>query len=145
MTTAVYLNYSSNVKGYEYLTYYSYPRTEMFNNKSLQYYYFGHNIHKAPDFDQFVQVEIDLETCECDNTKCISDQTGLDLFMLFEDFNVGGLNWTFIDIPNTLDSKLTPGKQYYGSLDNINFNITCPINVTEQIHCVIGPGFMETC
>jgi len=132
LTTAVYLNYSSSVVPYEYQTYYSYPRAMINDGSSQQHFYLGHNIHAAPDFDQLIQVIIDMSSCAGTNAWEIVSQPGIV--------------WTFSGYDNILSERLLPSSEWITGTVTTNGVVTsCKMQVQEEIHCTVGPGFFERC
>ena len=142
LTTAFWLNYSSAVIPYPTQQYFSYPRSVSWNNQPLQHYYMAHSIHAAPDFDQVIHVLVDLSSCNCTNSNC--DNTQEDIY---NDLQVGGLSWNFVDIPNTLEDRLMPTGNTWlvGETLSSSTNYICSVQVLEEIHCMIGPGFAQKC
>jgi len=135
LTTARYLNYSSAVQPFPHQTYYSYPRSPVWNNQPVQHLYMAHFIHDAPDFDQFVHVTLDLTTCtppaDPANSAWVSTP---------------GQVWTF-DRPNTVDFRLLPslGTLPATTVHADQSQTTCSVTILEEIHCMVGPGFSERC
>jgi len=144
LTTAFYLNYSSEIVPYTYQQYYSYPRSVSWNGESTQHYYMAHSIHAAPDFDQVVHVTVDLANCNCSGDSCPTD-----LEDVYDILSAGGLSWTFPYIPNTLEERLMPsGEDAWLDAQTLfvnSANYACKVQVLEEIHCMIGPGFAQKC
>ena len=140
LTTAVYLNYSSEVVPFTYLTYYSYPRTQTWNGNSQQHFYLSHFIHAAPDFNQIIQGIIDLSQCVCLSWYgCPSSMEDW-----YNELNAGGIVWTFEGMSNIIENRLLPSS---GTVSGYlaSKELSCPFTISEEIHCTVGPGFAETC
>lgn len=138
LTTAVWLNYSSAIPNYTEMRYLSYPRSPLTQNSTgTLHFYLSHEIHSAPDFDQVIHAAVDLSKCVCNST------TQHCKHWLAE-IQVPGTEWAFPALQNNITSKLMPGDSetavlYSGS------QVLCTMEVLEQIHCVVGPGFGDTC
>ena len=143
LTTTVWLNYSSSVVPYEYLTYYSYPRAVTWNNNVDQYYYLSHTIHAAPDFNSIVQAKVDLTSCSCINNdnSCPSSEEEW-----YNEISNGGKVWIFENIPNLIQYRLYPTTTNSEVIGLTNDNsMMCKFQILEEIHCVVGPAFGTPC
>jgi len=137
LTTAVYLNIS-DMNGYPYLRYLSYPRTQQPKQVS-QHLYLSHQIHSPPDFDQVVHVVVGSCVCQGDKNTCHNINTFI---------NQPAAVWEIKGINNTIENRLStraPGisLSYLNAPENAI--ITCDAKVLEEIHCVYGPGFGDIC
>jgi len=135
LTTAVYLNDSSSIEEYPQLRYYSYPRSTVTTNIGNAHYYFAHQIHAVPDYDQVIHTVINLNSCSC------SDEC--DLSIIHEP----GAVWEVPGVNDGIESRLMPGA-FVGltmNVTNTNSIILCKASVLEEIHCVVGPAFYYRC
>jgi len=133
------LDNSTLIKPYQYLQYYSYPRSKIIVQTGEQHYYLSHDIHAVPDFDHVVHALIDHDSCFC--PKCKNQQD------MFEFVHAPGASWSFVGIQNSLAQKLIPQQAAKAHLLSIpsNFEVDCKLIVLEEIHCVVGPAFYNTC
>jgi len=136
LTTAVYLNISSAIAPIPELRYYSYPRTTDASDSEL-HVYLSHQIHAAPDFDQAVHALIPAASCTC--VGC-TDQAEIIRTVL----NPGAV-WIFPNTNNTVDHRLARGDLIRPKMENGDATVTCKMQILEEIHCVVGPGFGSIC
>jgi len=131
LTTAVYLNDSNQIPNYPSMRYLTYPRNPVVQTSGKQNFYMAHQIHSAPDFDQIVHVEIDLDGCTSTN---------------FESIYQPGVAWEIYNLPNEVDQRLLPTTNNMEIITLVsNPTINCKIQVLEEIHCVLGPSFFSIC
>ncbi|CAF1658138.1 unnamed protein product [Didymodactylos carnosus] len=136
LTTAVYLNISSEIKNYPELRYLSYPRS---SSLTSIHFYMSHEIHSSPGFDHVIHTTIDTKSCECSSATGKCDE-------IQQIIRTPGIEWLFSSIPNKLDYRLMPDSVVRGKILTIyNTEIECKITVLESIHCVIGPAFGKSC
>src|SRR3990167_7553947 len=145
LTTAVWLNYSTEVVPYENLQYYSYPRSVSWNSQTTQHLYLAHTIHAEPDFDQVVHVTIDLNDCVMLNGTSSYEYSSEDMYDMI---SVPGLSWSFPNTNNLLADRLLPSSSVDIAITmpaGEAIPIQCPIQVLEEIHCTVGPAFADRC
>jgi len=141
LTTAVWLNMSSEIPNYPELRYLSYPRSSVVQFSGTQDFYWSHEIHSAPDFDQVIHVQMDLDSCICSG--CQNDME------LYELMYQAGIEWQVPTFNNLLADRLTP---YSTSTNPVLVEliaedtvVSCKTTVLEEIHCVVGPSFGTRC
>jgi len=137
LTTAVYLDNSTSIQEFNSQRYFSYPRNPLNPQKGVQHYYMSHEIHAVPDFDQVIHVTIDLDACQCQSC---SDDSFLDWI------NAPGAEWGFPNTSDDIDDRLMPSSEILkAQLLSVGGEVVCPVQVLEQIHCVVGPDFFNIC
>jgi len=137
LTTAVYLNISSAITPYPELRYYSYPRTTDASADEF-HVYLAHQIHAVPDFDQVVHAVITTPSCVC--SECENDEE------IAESLAQAGSVWSFSNYPNVIESRLAEGDNLISVMtNNSGKQISCKMQVLEEIHCVVGPAFADHC
>jgi len=126
------------------MRYLSYPRSPSFQDSGIRDYYFSHEIHSAPDFDQVIHAQIDLDSCVCKG--CESKEDYENMFQLI---NTGGVEWMFPLVQNELEDRLMPSSEILSaillSVDMEIQSVGCNVVVLEEIHCVVGPAFANRC
>jgi len=138
LSTANWLNYSTDNPGPYELTYFSYPvqllQGEAVGTVGL---YLAHTIvsASAPDFDQVVHVNVLVDMCtdagkEGDITRVLQ---------------APGLQWTIPSRNNSLEAKLLKGDMVKMQTVLSRSMVACQINVVETIHCAVGLGFDKNC
>jgi len=138
LTTAVWLNDSSKVIPFPNMRYLSYPRSS-FNITGIQYFYFVHEIHTAPDFDQAALVQVAMDSCYCEGF-CPYNS------LLYDLIYTPGISWEIVGHPNDVKHRLVAKNVFPAQIvykkDAV---ITCKIQVVEQFHCTLGPVFADPC
>ncbi|EFA79900.1 hypothetical protein PPL_06720 [Heterostelium album PN500] len=146
LTTATYLNDSQSIQSYTSQRYLSYPRLGMglpLPSGGQHHFYWAHEIHAVPDFDQVVHVVIDLDSCVCGNNAtngCSNDPT-----QYIPTVYQAASSWEIQGIPNDVEHRLLPETTPYIQATLVSNGLTCKAEVVEQIHCVLGPMFYEIC
>lgn len=134
-----YLNITSK-DSVSALPYLSYPRVEAAPCASCDRLakfdiYLAHLIHTAPDFDQIVHAHVNLTACEGATE---------DLLLAAQEV---GATWT-MDRSNVLDERLRSGERATATLVpefRASSSLVCPVEVLEEMHCVVGPAFGPRC
>jgi len=135
LTTAVWLNISSAIPSYPEMRYLSYPLSLTPSSARIQYFYFSHEIHSAPDFDQVIQVMVDLDSCVYSGSIELSSS-----------IYTPGLEWLIMGLKNDISKKLIPNDVVIARTTvSDDIAIDCKIKVLEELHCVLGPGFFKRC
>jgi len=130
LTTAVYLNDSADIPNYPTLQYLNYPRDPQGRQKSGRIdLYWAHQINSAPDFDEVVHVQVDLDNCKC------KDCSAIDLVYK------SGASWAVLNTTNTLDERLSANMNVGYTVQYLGSDALCAMRVIEKIHCVVGPDF----
>eukprot|EP01132_Coremiostelium_polycephalum_P003561 gene3561-4437_t len=137
LTTAVYLNDSSEIAPYPYQRYYSYPRIPYQSlpptDGGIHHFYMAHVIHSAPDFDQIIHVTIDVDSC-----------TGGDSSNIVNEIFTPSTVWEFTGINNDVDNRISPSTSPSSIKATLqSTGSTCLVQVLEEIHCVLGPNFFQ--
>jgi len=142
LTRAVWLNDSSAMVPYQHLNYSSYPRSPTWNGNDEQHFYLAHNIHAAPDFDQIIHTSLNVSSCSMASGEVLSEE------QWYEVLSPGATSWIFPS-PNVLDNRLLP-ELVTDATAEVMWNgqtneARCVMEVLEEIHCTVGPGFADRC
>lgn len=128
--------------GLKEATYLSYPRNpRAYSVSGKQYFYLIHLLEAGPDYDQTIQVEIDIGSCIFYGADTV------------EDLVHHGATIVVNSLSNDMMKRLRPGP----TTKNLSVSIMtentrdqpnhtqCRMKVLEEIHCVVVPNSFDPC